>query len=606
MAFNPEEYLKTKPLDKTMVNEAMGFNPDAYLGSKNQNQAQGPFVGGEKPMPIPQEQPREALDYAKALYEVPATVVSGIAAPFLGVGKGIIQNIQQGTNERVDRPELAREFTYEPTSPVSQDVLGSVGKAFDAAKIPAYMPALGTTARATQQVSKINPLPSFAAATVEKAKPAVNRLADALREQERSVFSGVGAAEVPQANQRVQLAQGLRVPVKLSKGQATRDLGQQQFEIETAKNFPDTVGKQLIQAQAERNDNILKNFDEFVDATGKQTYGLTATGKIVDKALVDSSNKAKQAVRQAYKNARESGAMQEPIQYGELKSYLDKQTPTVKAKLAPILDAVDEQIKANDPQGSGVMPINQLEDIYSFINKHYEPNTPAAVHAVEMKKIINQATEGKGGDLYQEAKKMRQQYAKTFENAGAVDKLLRYKPNTTDRAVALEDVFAHSILKGSKDDVQNIGLVLKKAGPDGQQAWKELQGQTIQHIKDQVTKSIDTDVYGNPVVSPAKFKAIVTELDQDGKLDYVFGKKGAQEVRDLLDTTILINAPVKGAANYSNSSSAIIRGLDAISTLPLPKVIGAETLSKAIKTKELKKQVKESIEFPDQINKGAK
>ena len=74
-----------------------------------------PYVGGERPAPIPQQPTPTALDYAKAVYEVPATVVSGAAAPFLGVAKGIAQNIRQGTNERVDRPELAQEFTYQPT-----------------------------------------------------------------------------------------------------------------------------------------------------------------------------------------------------------------------------------------------------------------------------------------------------------------------------------------------------------------------------------------------------------------------------------------------------------------------------------------------------------
>ena len=580
----------------------MGFNPDAYLSGKSQTA--GPVVGGERAMPIPQEQPRNVLDYLVAPVEVPLTVASGVAAPFIGAGKGIIQNIQQGTNQRVDRPELAQQFTYQPQSPVSQEIVGKLGSALEASKLPPYVPMVGRAGRAIQQAEKFAPeAPPMTIPSYENIKSKGSQIADLLREKEQSTLSGAGAAEVPQANQRLQLAQGLRVPVKLSKGQATADLGQQAFEIETAKGFPDTVGKPLINAQAARNEAVLQNFDAFIDATGKETYGLTATGKVVDKALVDKSNKAKSEVRNAYKIARESGAMQEPVQYGELKAYLDKQTPTVKAKLAPILDAVDEQIKANDPQGTGTMPINQLEDIYSFINKHYEPNTPAAVHAVEMKKIINAATEGKGGDLYQNAKKMRREYAKQFEDAGAVDKLLRYKPNTTDRAVALEDVFAHTVLKGSFDDLRNVATVLKKAGPEGQKAWRELQGQTVQHMKDQVTKSIETDAYGNPVVSPAKFKAIVTELDQDGKLDYIFGKKGAQEVRDLLETTIIINAPIKGASNYSNSSSAIIRGLDALGKFPIPKVIGAKTASELLKAREMKQKVKESIEFPNQGEK---
>lgn len=586
-------YGQTQPVQTTQQDMGNIINSDV------------PTVVGSRPNavnPQPNTPKPSALDYAKALYEVPATVLSGAAAPFIGVGAGMIENMRQGTNERVDRPELAQRFTYEPTSPVSQDVLSSMGSALEASKIPAYVPMAGTAGRAIQQSSRATAplaaanLPSFdqMKGTVQSAP---NRIAQLLREREAPVMSGVGAAEVPETLQRVQLAQGLRVPVQLSKGQATRELGQQAFEIETPKNFPD-VGKPLIQAQAQRNENILQNFDAFVDATGKETYGLRETGRVVDKALVNQANRVKQQINEAYDLARKSGETQEPVSYAPLRTYIEQQTPTVRSKLAPILDAVDEQIKANDPNATGQISINQLEDIYQFINKNYDPSDAVAnSHVRQMKNLINTVTEGKGGENYQAARALRAKYGREFENIGAVDKLLRTKKGTDDRAVAFEDVFSHSILDGSLDDVRSIGKTLKKAGPEGEQAWKELQGQTIQYIKDQVTKSIDTDVYGNPVVSPAKFKSIVTQLDQDGKLDYVFGKKGAQEIRDLLDTTIIINAPLKGATNYSNSSSAIIRALDQIKSSPLGRLPFVGGLTDYGTKKAIKKQVEESINY---------
>lgn len=563
-----------------------------------------PTVVGSRPNalnPQPEAPKPSALDYAKALYEVPATVLSGAAAPFIGVGAGMIENISQGKNERVDRPELAQRFTYQPSSPVSQNILSSMGNVLDTAKIPAYVPMAGTTGRAIQQGARTTaPLVTANLPSFDQIKGAVqttpNRIAELLRERE-APLSGVGAAKVPEESQRIQLAQGLRVPVQLSKGQATRELGQQAFEIETPKNYPD-IGKPLIQAQAQRNDNILQNFDAFVDATGKETYGLRETGKVVDKALVNQANRVKQQINEAYDLARKSGETQAPVSYEPLKSYIDQQTPTVRSKLAPILNAVDEQIKLNDPNKTGQISINQLEDIYQFINKNFDPNdTVAKSHVRQMKDLINTVTEGKGGENYQTARALRAKYGREFENIGVVDKLLRTKKGTDDRAVAFEDVFSHSILDGSLDDVQAIGRTLKKAGPEGEQAWKELQGQTIQYIKDQVTKSIDTDVYGNPVVSPAKFKSIVTQLDQDGKLDYIFGKKGAQEIRDLLETTIIINAPLKGATNYSNSSSAIIRALDQIKSSPLGRLPFVGGLTDYGTKKAIKKQVEESINY---------
>jgi hypothetical protein len=485
--------------------------------------------------------------------------------------------------------------------------LQGIGSVFEASKLPPIMPTTGMLpSYARMAGAGANQVQSVAQAIPQ----ATNRMAQALRREPQPTMAGVGAAEVPETVNRAQMAQQLRVPVDLSKGQAMRDLGQQKFEIETPKQFPE-LGKPLIEAQAKRNDAILQNFDAFVDATGKETYGLRETGRIVDKALVNAANRAKAQINTAYTAAKEAGETQQPLAYAPLKTYIDQQTPTVKRKLAPILSAVDEEIARNDPKKTGQIPINSLEDIYQFINKNYEPGTPAGTYAKEMKDLINQITEGQGGKLYKEARALRTKFGREFENVGYVDKLLRQKPGTTDRAVAFEDVFDHAILNGSLDDVSSIGRTLKKAGPEGQQAWKELQGQTIQYMKDQVSKSVDVDSFGNPVVSPAKFKAVVTTLDQDGKLDYLFGKKGAQEIRDLLETTINVNAPLKGAANYSNTASALITALDKVNQTPLGRIPGLGTISKFMvekgKESALKKKIEESINYkPEDMAKALK
>jgi len=279
--------------------------------------------------------------------------------------------------------------------------------------------------------------------------------------------------------------------------------------------------------------------------------------------------------------------------------------------LAKIIKITEDELKINDPKKTGQIKLNQLEDIYQLINKSYEPGTPSANYAIELKKLINQSMEGQGGDLYQQARQLRTKFGREFENVGYVDKLLRQKPGTTDRAVAFEDVFDHAILNGSLDDVSAIGRTLKKAGPEGQQAWKELQGQTIEYIKRKATNTTDKDIYGNPVVMPKQLKTVVDSLDQDGKLDYVFGKKGAQELRDLAAVTETVNAPLKGAANYSNTSSAIITALDKINATPLGKIPVLGTASKYVaekgKESALKKQIEESINYkPEDMARALK
>lgn len=585
----------------------VGASPDEVIAQAQKlykPQATGPYLGGDRPAPIPQRaEGNPVMDKLRALYEVPATIATGAVAPFLGAGKGIIQNIRQGTNERVDRPELAQEFTYEPTSPVSQDILSSMGKTFEAAKIPAYVPGAGQLGRAVTATKGTLPtnipnLPSYSQLK-QGAVEGTNQIANLLRQKETSALSGVGSAAVPEVTQRTQLAESLRVPIKLSKGQATRELGQQAFEAETPKAYPD-VGKPLVQAQAARNEGILQNFDAFVDATGKEAYGLRATGKVVDDALVNAANKAKTEIRNAYQLARDAGETAELVDVTPVQKFLSGLE--AESINAPIIKSAE--LKLNQIAKNGKVSINDLEEIRKMVGNLSGSTPTNMLYGKQINQMIDTATENVGGQLYKDARALRAKYGREFENVGVVNKLLSKKPGTTDRSVALEDVFSHSILNGSLDDVRNIGKTLKKAGPEGEQAWKELQGQTIEHIKDQVTRNIDTDTFGNPVVSPAKFKAVVRELDQDGKLDYVFGKKGAQEIRDLLETTILVNAPVKGAVNQSNTASALIRAMDKIKASPLGKIPGVGAVTEYGTKQGIKKQVEESLNFdPNAIAK---
>jgi hypothetical protein len=238
----------------------------------------------------------------------------------------------------------------------------------------------------------------------------------------------------------------------------------------------------------------------------------------------------------------------------------------VREKLAPILSAVDDQIKMNDPKGAGAITLKQAEDLRKVINKNASPGSPDMVHGVEMKKIIDAATEGKGGELYKKARDLRSAYSREFSDKSTISKLLRNKPGTTDRAVALEDIHQHSILNGSMDDVREIKRTLQTAGPGGVRAWKELQGATINHLKEIATKSVQTDARGNRVISPAAFDKAIKSLDADGKLDVVFGKQGASQLRDLNEHIRDVYTSPPGTVNTSNTTSALLRVFNNISS----------------------------------------
>jgi hypothetical protein len=541
-----------------------------------------------------QAQPEMSMaDIIRGIVETPVAVGANLAS-------GPITYLA-GAGGPEFQQKVAQNIQYQPRTQMAQDVLGNIAQGFDTAKIPPFMPQFAGAR--PSMAAPATMAQEAAAAQAAKAPVIMSDVIGAIKGQQPSTpMMGMGAAETAKSLERQTRAQNLRVPVELTKGEATRLPGVQGFESETRKTYPETVGKPLIQRQIDTNQNILSNFDAYTTATGAEMSGnLRPVGKIVDAALVKEAKSAMGEVNAAYQKARASGETKEMVPYQGLVSYIDEQGPTVKDKLAPILGAVEDQLRKNDPNGTGAVTIDALEDVYQFINKNAQEGTPNSVQARELKNLINQVTEGAGGDLYKEARQKRVQYAKKFENAAFVDKMLRNKPGTTDRAVAFEDVFEHAILKGSFDDTRNIALLLKKGGEEGQQAWKELQGQTIQYIRDQATKNIQRDAAGRPVPSASAMNKAIRDLDSDGKLDYIFGKKGAEEIRELRDVMVDVYSPVSGTTNTSNTASALLRGLERINASPLSKipVVGSATkyAEETLQQKSLKKLVDESLKY---------
>jgi hypothetical protein len=613
MAFDPDLYLKTQQQKGNESARARGFDPDAYLKTNrggNIITSDVPTLVGEVPNPpVVQEPPRTMMDRVRAIYEVPATIVTGAAAPFLGIGAGAIQNIQQGTNKRLDSPEFAQRFQYQPTSPVSQDILQSMGNVLEASKLPPVIPSVGMLPSYQRSLSGAPTQVRQAAQTVQEAGP---RIAQALRlpesPQTMPTMSGVGAAEVPNAVVRAQMAEQLRVPIKLSKGQATRDLGQQQFEAETMKTFPEDVGRPLIAAQELRNTQIGQNLDAYVDATGAKVanpFYFRPTGEVVDAALRETANKSKNSYKNAYTTARASEEGQQKVNVQAIIDQLD--TMEAEAVNAPVINSA--KIKLNQLAKNGEMTLNEVEEVRKMVNRLSGDTPSNMAFGGDIKTMIDTATQNAGGDLFKEARRLRTKFANEFENIGLINDLLSKKPNSNDRVVSLEKVFDKSVMQADLDSLKSLGYTLKKS-KNGQQAWAELQGQTIENLRNAITANIETDSLGQRTFNPKQFDVIVKNLDKSGKLDYLLGKAGAQEIRNLRDTVIAINSPVRGI-NQSNTSSAVDKVLNKlINKIPLagPMVeIGTEALEK----KKLTKQVQESLNYTpekmaDELRKGNK
>jgi hypothetical protein len=470
--------------------------------------------------------------------------------------------------------------------------------------------ATGTAARAVQRSATTLPRRAWESITggADQAAPTPG------------TRGSVGAAATDAATQRIATAEnlGLTGDSGLTLGQATRDPAQLKFEVETSKN-PE-MGGDLRQRRVNQNDVLLRNFDNWVDQTGAEAPTLRAVGQAVDSALVKQFDADKAGVRAAYNRAHRSPEAQAivdqdvPVSIGEGDraltgtplSWINSQPTGVPA--VQLVDAARQyavKLGVAEMRDGELVPrpatIRQLEEWRTAIGEATGYDAPEIRQATILKGLIDAQTEPVAGPLYRQARATRRRLAENYEDRAVIAKLLNDKRGTADRQVALEDVFSHSILKGSLDDVRNVQRVLMRSGDEGKQAWRELQGATVRWIRDEATKGVAADGAGNRVLSPAALDKAIRALDHDEKLQRIFGKAGAQRLRDINDIAqVAKTVPPEAAINFSNTASTLLTGfadlgLSSVSGIPAPLATATRLGLKHVKDRKLRQRINESL-----------
>lgn len=409
-----------------------------------------------------------------------------------------------------------------------------------------------------------------------------------------------GAMDTSGATKRVAIAQGLPVPIELTRGAATREAGQLAFEKEAIKS---EIGAPLRQRAEANNRQALQNFDQMIDATGAESQSAFQTGTVVQRALGEGYDAAKNRVRRAYKLADQAGETTEPVAYKPVMDFIDDQTPTMREKLSPILNAVAEQIRKNDPDATGKMTISQLEDIRKLVNKA----APNDAFGAQVKDLIDQSTENAGGDLYRRARATRRQQARIFENRAVVANLVKNIRGMEDPRVAADDVFSKTILGSNPDEIKFLRRVLTSAsGVNGNQAWRELQGATLRHIQDRATGGVGMSANDLPMVSPSKLNQAVDSMEKSGHLDAIFDPKTAQTIRDLNDVVRYVNTVPPGTLiNSSGTTQTLMKAIGEMTLtgagtgIPLPLLNGLKFVRGEIAERKMKAKISRALNALD-------
>lgn len=549
--------------------------------------------GSENTITLPQ--PKVSLqDRIMGVVETPAIIAGGLGraittplAKIFGEAYGG-QGTPQGKAAGEEAAQAVSRQFYQPRTQTGPEIVGGLGKVLEA--LPPTLGATGSTLTALTgpALQQTNALIRPAVAPVK------NALVSAVTKQPTTVMQGGGAASTAEdlmRNERLN-----RFDIRATQGERSGSLAQQQFESDVQRGVISNVSEdtktalteEMKRFRAGQKKDIVGNFDNMTAQTGAEVADPTMTrqiGKIVDKALNDEYTKKFDNYKALYAKADNAGETLQQVPYQGLLDYINTKTPTARKTLDPILDSVAESLAMNDPNKTGTITVRALEDIYQQIGK-----VKNSASAGEMKQIVTQLGEGAGGELYQAARSARKQLAKEFEDVSRVDKLLGTKAGYQDRRVALDDVFKHTILDGSLEEMRTVTSLLKKAGPEGRQAYAELQGQTLQHMKDMLTKGDD--------LSFKNLNTLIKQLDSEDKLAYMFGKTGRDQILELRDAIKDVVVKQPGAVNYPNTASAVLRGLESLQALRIP---GVKSVAEMARTSQLKGKVKQALEQPNKL-----
>jgi hypothetical protein len=560
----------------------------------------------------------------------------GTLGTLAGTLQGLSQQIlsgQFGTPEAMRAVEQAaakgaQALTYQPRTQAGQEQVQAVGQVL-ANVLPPVLPAIAAPGAVMQAARTAAPTVGAArrigAAAGQRAATAtgqaiarpVQAATTAVRETlgmetpaaapAAGARVSVGAAATPQALQRVTTAEqlGFVGPAGLTAGQRTRNFADLQFEKETAKLGD--VGAPLRERVSNQTANLIQQFDAMVDRTEPMLVEPRDIGQAVSQAIVNKAEVARRKVGAAYTKAREDGSMLEPVTLDNLATTAAdvQRFEGVAPNVAPIRkEALRLGILAEDADGNLVAQAKAIDDtelLRQFVNEATDwTDKRQALMARKINAAIDAGTEGKGGETYKAARKLRQDFANEFENVGLTAQILSTKKNTSERAIAFENVFDKIILNAPLEEMNKVRKTLISAGPDGKQAWNELKSNTSRYIINKALSTAQRDERGLPLISPDKLNSVIRSMDRAGKLEALYGKKQAQQIRDLGEIAIDIYTAPPGAINFSNTASALQVALDSVATfgltgIPAPAVTALREASKYAKNRQVRMRVQQSL-----------
>ena len=517
------------------------------------------------------------------------------------------QRIAQATEQ------AGQDYTYQPRTQAGREQLQAVGEALS--PLESLPPVIGGLAIQTATLGKaaipqgvvtaqrtgqaVAPLVEQATQAAQRpiqaATNAVRTGTQSVREAvgmgrtaDNAAPANIGAAEVPIDQQRLAMFDELGVtPTTAQVSRNPNDLA----EMYNIARQGGESGQVITQGLEKQQRDLASTIDDMIENTGAESTNFYATGGKINEALNNQFKVEKVRANKQYEQARKSEGAKAKVDLSSAPKW--KETDVSQADSAGysldktnVFDLINENLDiegtsvyrnmrntavrlgiadedANGllkPKPKGQEPtVNTVEEWRQRISEL--PSDDKDIRAkTRIKKLIDNALDNSGSNAFKEARRTYGEFKNSWTTRSIVKDLIEMKKgaNSGDRKVIDEKIVSRiTSTATSQDDLDFIKKMITKS-PEGQQAWKDLQGTVLNQIRNEAFSGVD-DANGSPALLAGKMNNVIEKLDgHTRRLDTLLDKQDADKIRLAGDLAkVLKTVPENTGVNWSNTLNAI-------------------------------------------------
>lgn len=365
----------------------------------------------------------------------------------------------------------------------------------------------------------------------------------------------------------------------------------------------------------ERNNAVIRQNIDDLAPRGAQPIEAPAFGAILRDSLSASEREAADGVTQAYKAARATeGANMADV--SDLANFISQNRSRLLASgdqgkfVLGYLEDMDklgenglaQALKGGKASATDVkVSLEELTDLRAMVNDAWASSQDKNARAVlnGMRQILNRSEWQAGGELFKQARQLRQAKGNAFENNPLIDKLLSKQKGYSADLIEDSQVFDRAIVRASPEQFKAMWLRVDS------QARDQTQAQLADYIRSTVFSNQGRNEAGEVVASAAKLDKVLRGIGPQ-KLRVIFGEQRSKDMLMLARSLGEISNPPKGtvpqgsAPKLSFLSRAIMGVLNFGGRVPMGGEMlagGADVIRRGGAIKANESAVKDAVDF---------